>query len=114
MFSDILQRFLNFGAFFLSISVEMTTSKQTKFRHASIKYVTTTPAPWKLNFTCVTWHEPSVINLIFSFTLTEKKVQFKIQAYKIENTDAILNQNIPQLFCMFWSNKCICEVFQQH
>jgi len=84
MFSDILQRFLNFGAFFSSISVEMTTSKQTKFRHASMKYV-----------------EPSVINLIFSFTLTEKKVQFKIQAYKIENTDAILNQNIPQLFCMF-------------
>jgi len=36
MFSDILQRFLNFGAIFSLYSVEMETSKYTKFRHASM------------------------------------------------------------------------------
>jgi len=36
MFSDILQRFRNFDATFSLYSVEMATSKYTKFRHASM------------------------------------------------------------------------------
>jgi len=40
MFSDILQRSLNFGANFSLYSVEMATSKYIKFRHASVwKYL---------------------------------------------------------------------------
>jgi len=35
MFSDILKRFRNFCPFFSLYSVEMATSKYTKFRHAS-------------------------------------------------------------------------------
>jgi len=36
MFSDILQRFQNFGATISLYSVEMATNKYTKFCHASM------------------------------------------------------------------------------